>query len=86
MLGVYQDPSQAGAIGSIRSSRPCSLELALGHDAVYIHAGGSPDAYEKIRAWNVTALDGVNGPYCGTSPGSNLMSPRGTGPAAQHGL
>lgn len=73
MLGVYQDLSQAGAIGSIRSSRPYYLELALGHDAVYIHAGGSPDAYEKIRAWNVTALDGVNGPYCGSSPGSNLM-------------
>lgn len=73
MLGIYQDPSQAGSIGSIRSSRTYYLELALGHDAVYIHAGGSPDAYSKIRAWNVTALDGVNGPYCGTSPGSNLM-------------
>lgn len=73
MLGLYQDPSQVGAIGSIRSSRPYYLELALAHDAVYIHAGGSPDAYSKIKAWNVTALDGVNGPYCGTSPGSNLM-------------
>ena len=73
MLGVYQDPSQAGTIGSIRSSRTYYLELALGHDAVYIHAGGSPDAYDKIKAWGVTALDGVNGPYCGSSPGSNLM-------------
>lgn len=73
MLGLYQDPSGVGAIGSIRSSRTYYLELALGHDAVYIHAGGSPDAYNKIKAWNVTALDGVNGPYCGTSPGSNLM-------------
>lgn len=73
MLGLYQDPSQAGAIGSIRSSRTYYLELALGHDAVYIHAGGSPDAYNKIKAWNVTALDGVNGPYCGTSPNTNLM-------------
>lgn len=73
MLGVYQDPSQAGSIGSIRSSRPYYLELALGHDAVYIHAGGSPDAYAKIKSWGVTALDGVNGPYCGSSPGSNLM-------------
>ena len=37
------------------------LELALGHDAVYIHAGGSPDAYED-QSLGVTALDGVNGP------------------------
>ena len=51
MLGVYQDPSQAGAIGSSALPGPTILELALGHDAVYIHAGGSPDAYEKIKAW-----------------------------------
>ena len=73
MLGVYQDPSDVGAIGSIRSARPYYLELALGHDAIFIHAGGSEDAYADIRAWGVTALDGVNGPYCGSSPGSNLM-------------
>lgn len=73
MLGVYQDPSEVGSIGSIRSARPYYLELALGHDAIFIHAGGSEDAYADIKAWGVTALDGVNGPYCGSSPGSNLM-------------
>jgi len=50
-------------IGSIRSARTYYLELALGHDAVFIHAGGSPDAYDKIGKWNVTALDGVSGTY-----------------------
>lgn len=73
MLAIYQDPTQAGTIGSIRSARPYYLELALGHDAIFIHAGGSEDAYAKIRAWGVTALDGVRGPYLGSSPGSNLM-------------
>lgn len=66
MLGVYQSVEGVGNLGSVRSSRPYYLELALGHDAVYLHAGGSPDAYDKIRAWNVTALDCVNGPYEGT--------------------
>lgn len=66
MLGVYQSVEGVGNIGSVRSSRPYYLELALGHDAVYLHAGGSPDAYDKIREWNVTALDCVNGPYEGT--------------------
>ena len=66
MLAVYQAPEQVGTIGSVRSSRPYYLELALGLDAIYLHAGGSPDAYNKIRQWGVTALDCVNGPYEGS--------------------
>lgn len=73
MLGVYQTVEGVGTIGSIRSSRPYYLELALGHDAVYLHAGGSEDAYAKIKAWGVTALDCVRGPYEGNKPGSNLF-------------
>lgn len=73
MLGVYQSTEGVGRIGSIRSSRPYYLELALGHDAVYIHAGGSEDAYARIKQWGVTALDAVRGPYLGNSPNSNLM-------------
>ncbi|MEG1720523.1 MAG: DUF3048 domain-containing protein [Pseudoflavonifractor sp.] len=73
MLGVFQSPAQVATIGSIRSSRPYYLELALGHDAVYIHAGGSEDAYAKIPKWGVTALDGVRGPYMSNNPGENLM-------------
>ena len=66
MLGVYQSTEGVGLIGSVRSARTYYLELALGHDAIYLHAGGSPDAYSKIKAWNVTALDCVNGPYEGS--------------------
>ena len=73
MLGVYQTVEGVGMMGSVRSARTYYLELALGHDAVYLHAGGSPDAYDKIKAWNVTALDCVNGPYEGSKPGSNLF-------------
>lgn len=66
MLGLYQSVEDVGLIGSVRSARTYYLELALGHDAIYLHAGGSPDAYNKIKAWNVTALDCVNGPYEGS--------------------
>lgn len=59
MLGVYQSMEGVGEVGSIRSARPYYLELALGLDAVYLHAGGSDAAYENIRKWNVTALDCV---------------------------
>lgn len=66
MLAVFQSVEDVGDIGSVRSSRPYYLELALGLDAVYLHAGGSEDAYAKIKSWGVTALDCVNGPYEGT--------------------
>ena len=73
MMGVYQSLDGVGKIGSIRSSRPYYLELALGHDAIYLHAGGSVDAYEKIRQWGVDALDSVNGPYYSKKEGEGLM-------------
>ena len=73
MLGVYQSVEGVGAIGSIRSARTYFLELALGHDAVFLHAGGSEDAYEKLSAWNVTHLDGVRGPYMSNTEEGNLM-------------
>lgn len=59
MLGVYQSMEGVGEVGSVRSSRPYYLELALGLDAIYLHAGGSEAAYENIKKWNVTALDCV---------------------------
>ena len=73
MVGVYQSLDGVGTIGSIRSARPYYLEVALGHDAIFLHAGGSEDAYSKISQWGVTALDAVRGPYLGKTEGSNLM-------------
>ena len=73
MVGIYQSLDGVGTIGSIRSARPYYLEVALGHDAVFLHAGGSEDAYSKISTWGVTALDAVRGPYLGSTENSNLM-------------
>ena len=61
MLGIYQSLDGVGTLGSIRSTRPYYLEAALGHDALLVHAGGSPDAYDKISAWDVDNMDGVRG-------------------------
>ena len=66
MLALYQSVDGVGEIGSVRSARDYYVSLALGHDAVFLHAGGSPGAYTAIRDWGVTALDCVNGPYEGT--------------------
>lgn len=61
MIGVYQTLDGVGNLGSIRSTRPYYLEVALGHDALLVHAGGSPEAYQDIRNWGVDNMDGVNG-------------------------
>jgi len=63
IMGVFQDLEGVGDLGSIRSARDYYVSLALGHDAIYIHAGGSPQAYESMKSWGVTRIDFVNGPY-----------------------
>lgn len=63
MLGIYQDISELGIVGSVRSARLYYLELALGHDAIFVHAGGSPEFYDNTEAWGLSTVDGVNGYY-----------------------
>lgn len=66
MMAVFQSVEGVGDLGSVRSARDYYVSLALGHDAVFLHAGGSPQAYSAIKNWGVSALDCVNGPYEGT--------------------
>lgn len=61
MLAVFQTLDGVETLGSIRSARPYYIEAALGHDAFYVHAGGSFDAYEALANWGVPHMDGVNG-------------------------
>ena len=66
MMALFQSVEGVGQIGTVRSARDYYVSLALGHDAIYMHAGGSPQAYAFIKEWGVTAMDCVNGPYEGT--------------------
>lgn len=63
IMGVFQDLEGVGDLGSIRSARDYYVSLALGHDAIYVHAGGSPQAYSALQSWGMTYIDFVNGPY-----------------------
>lgn len=69
MLAVYQDPSQLGQVGSVRSARQYYWEIAKGHDAVYIHAGGSPEFYNTKDRLGLFTVDGVRGYYSGKDAG-----------------
>ena len=49
-----------GTVGSIRSSRDIFADFVADHDAVYVHAGGSPQAYNIISSRYLASLDGAN--------------------------
>ena len=66
MMAVFQDTKDVGLIGTVRSARDYYVSLAYGHDAIFLHAGGSPQAYTVIQKWGVTNMDCVNGPYEGS--------------------
>ncbi len=41
-MAVYKDISKLSNIGTVRSARYVYVDLALGHDALYVHAGMDP--------------------------------------------
>ena len=61
MVGVFVDPFGLTGIGSVRSTRSYYLDLALSLDAILVHAGGSPQAYNEIPARGVTNIDFTRG-------------------------
>ena len=62
MLALYQDISNVGNLGSIRSARPYFMNIVHSYDAIFVHGGGSPVAMNQLRERNVNRLDGVYGP------------------------
>lgn len=60
MVAVFQDISQVGRIGSVRSTRTYYLDIAQGLDAILLHAGASTYAYEALKTRdNCTNIDGI---------------------------
>ena len=57
MVGFFQDPSKIGTIGSVRSARACFIETVMGMDAIYFHAGGSPEARQMFVNLNMDHVD-----------------------------
>jgi len=61
ILAVFQDIEGVGEIGPVRSVRHYFLDVVQGHDALFVHAGGSPQAYAELRSRGVPNIDGVLG-------------------------
>ena len=65
LVAIFQS-SIPDKIGPIRSARDYFVDFALNHDAFFVHHGGSPTGYERIRRLlgNSNAIDGMR--YEGT--------------------
>ena len=58
MFALYKDADTA-KIGSIRSARHYFIDYAEENDAIFVHWGGSPQAYDRIRTSGIDELDGM---------------------------
>ena len=60
LMGVFHDVSQVGTIGSVRSARPYYIETVLGMEAIYVHAGGSDEAYYMLYDLPIDDFDEID--------------------------
>lgn len=59
LLCLISNYDEIGEIGSIRSVRDYFLDFVQNHDALLVHAGGSPDGYAGIKERGINNLDGM---------------------------
>ena len=59
LIALFEDYENLGTVGSVRSARDYFIDLAQIHDALFIHAGGSEEAYSQIKSRSIDHLDGV---------------------------
>lgn len=64
LVAIFQD-FDAEKIGPVRSARDYFVHFALNHDAIFVHHGGSPSGYQRLKDLRIDRLDGMNleGPY-----------------------
>lgn len=55
-MAIYLE-GEAETVGPVRSARHYFVYAAAGHDAVYAHCGGSPQAYREIAGLSIRSLD-----------------------------
>lgn len=55
-LAIYYD-QEAEEVGPIRSARPYFVSKSLEHQAIYIHVGGSEEAYNFIKEENIDDIN-----------------------------
>ncbi|MCL2627304.1 MAG: DUF3048 domain-containing protein [Oscillospiraceae bacterium] len=60
MIALYQDTSDVGTIGSVRSAREYMIEIASAYDALFVHASGRMYDNTEITGGPVTRIGTIN--------------------------
>ncbi|KAB3535357.1 DUF3048 domain-containing protein [Alkaliphilus pronyensis] len=58
-LGIFLG-NEPEAIGGIRSARSYFIEKALELDAIFVHVGGSPEAFRDLSKYKVNSINAMN--------------------------
>lgn len=74
LMGVFVE-EDIQEIGPVRSARPYFIPFVLEYDALYAHAGGSPEALQKIKADGVKSINQVAGDHEYYFRDKNLFAP-----------
>jgi hypothetical protein len=58
LVGIFQS-TDLPKIGPVRSARDYFVDFAWDYDAFFVHHGGSPSGYERMRTTGINRLDGM---------------------------
>jgi len=62
-MALFTDIQNVKAIGAVRSARKYYVDIAQSYDAIYVHGGGSDEAYAYMKTLGIKNIDGVMGAY-----------------------
>ena len=63
LVAMYSDVSNLTWLGSMRSARTFHISLAMSYDALFVHAGHSNYAKDKLGYTGWESINGVEGKY-----------------------
>lgn len=75
LLAVFADVNTIPEVGSLRSARILSTDLAAGNNSIFIHYGRNARVPDHISQWGIDHIDGNNcsaGPYNSANGPVNL--------------
>ncbi|MEG2597775.1 MAG: DUF3048 C-terminal domain-containing protein, partial [Oscillospiraceae bacterium] len=58
-MAIFSDQDHVPYVGPVRSTRHYYTDLALPYNPIYIHFGGSPAGYERIKKTGLSHIDGM---------------------------
>jgi len=59
IIAIFRTDFDADKIGPVRSARHYFIDFATDYDAIFVHHGGSPQAYDALQAQKINDIDAM---------------------------